>query len=699
MSSPRAQRLPQISTWHGRRRWQPYAWLRQADDPAVLRHLEAENAHTSALTADTADLAGQILAEIRGRDAGDHFSAPEFSRDRRGRDWWHYSQTLADQPYPRYFRRPASSRADGPELAGEGSELLLDGNLEAAGHDFCALGDLALSPDGDRLAWTVDWSGQERYELRLRPLDRVGPDHVELTDLGQIAWLDDDHLLYTRLDDSWRPYQVWRHRLGQPSTADQLLWHETDEAFWLDLDASSDQAWLIVTAASKRTSQSWLVSRTEPAADLIECGPRRTGQETCLDVAGPIIFFLHNRRRADFDLAWAEVARPDQWHDSILGLPGQRLLGVDLLADWLVLSWRRDGLLGLSLYPRQGASLGQPRELAQPDRLANLTACPDDWFESDHLMITSQTYTAPIQVDDLDLAGDRQRPVHRDPVGPDPAGRPFAAQDYLAERLWVEAPDGQAVPVSCLRRADRPIDGSGPGLLYVYGAYEICLEPEFSLSRLSLLDRGFVVAYAHVRGGGELGHDWYEQARLGRKATTFSDLVACAEGLIATGLVDPARLGLRGFSAGGLAVGASLNLAPQLFRAAHVGVGFVDPLTTMLDPSLPLTVTEYDEWGDPALDPQIYQAMAAYAPSENVQATAYPAILATASWNDSRVSYAEPATWVQALRQGARQPPDRPILLRTDLVGGHGGPSDRFQAWAEEAAELAWLIEQLTARE
>ncbi|MDR1387782.1 MAG: prolyl oligopeptidase family serine peptidase [Propionibacteriaceae bacterium] len=696
MSPPRAPRLPDVSTWHGRRRWQPYAWLRQADDPAVRQHLAAENAHTLARTQDTAALAGQILAEIRSRSASDDFSAPEFSRDGRGRSWWHYSQTLADQPYPRHFRRPAGSRSEPPDLKLEGAQLLLDGNLEAAGHDFCALGDLALSPDGDLMAWTVDWSGQERYELRLRQLDQSGPDRVELTDLGQIAWLDDEHLLYTRLDHSWRPYQVWRHRLGQPSDSDQLLWHETDEAFWLDLDASSDQAWLIVTAASKRTSQSWLVSRQDPRAGLVECGPRREGVETCLDVAGSVVFLLHNRDRPDFDLAWADLARPDQWHSLVRGQAGQRLLGVDLMADWLILSFRRDGLLGVSLYPRHGTVLGPPRQLAEPEQLANLTACPDDWFESDHLLVARQTYTAPARLDDLDLVGGGRRLVKTDRVEPDPSGRAFVAQDYLAERLWVEAPDGQAVPISCLRRADRPVDGGGPGLLYVYGAYEISLEPEFSISRLSLLDRGFVVAYAHVRGGGELGHDWYEQARLGRKATTFSDLVACAQGLIRAGLVDPARLGLRGSSAGGLAVGASLNLAPQLFRAAQVGVGFVDPLTTMLDPELPLTVTEYDEWGDPAQDWEAYRAMAAYAPSENVRAAVYPAILATANWHDTRVSYAEPAAWVQALRQRARQPDDRPILLRTDLVGGHGGPSDRFQAWAEEAAELAWLIGQLS---
>lgn len=693
---PVAPRRPEPRVHHGDTFVDPYAWMRDKSDPEFLAYLAAENAWTEAVTAPLAGLREELFADISARTRQTDLSVPEFARHPGLGEFWYYSRTTEGLDYPSIHRCPAAGRDSLPDPSAgtpDGEHLLLDVQELAAGSDFFALGCFEVSPDGRRAAYSVDTEGDERYRLRFRDLATGEdlPDEVAEVAAGG-CWAGDGAFCYLTVDDAWRPDRLWRHRLGDQG-ADELLHTEPDERFWLGVDASRDNRWVQLAAASKTTTQVWLLDATDPASGLRALTGRREGVEYDVEIAGDRLFIVHNDGAPDFALAEAPLAATshEQWRTLRPGEEGTRLLGVTAYDRVLVMSLRREGIQTVALRHRDAAGdLGAEVPIAFDEPLYQVDADDGDEADTDRIRLHYQSMVTPDQVLEYSLADGSRRLLKQRPVLDHPVHGPYRPTDYVQRREWATAPDGTRVPLSLVYRADTPLDGSAGCVLYGYGAYEISVAPTFSIARLSLLDRGYVYAIAHVRGGGELGRAWYDAGKLAAKQNTFTDFVACARHLVAAGYTTTSRLVAEGGSAGGLLIGAALNLAPDAFGAAHAAVPFVDALTTTLDPDLPLTVSEWEEWGDPLHDPQAYARMRAYSPYENVRELPYPPILVTAGLNDTRVEVTEPAKWVAQLRHvtGAT---DR-VLLRTELAAGHGGNSGRYQAWRDAAFELAWMV-------
>ena len=701
-SAPVAPRRPTIRIHHGDRFEDPYEWLRDKDDPEVIAHLEAENAYTKVQTSHLTELTDAVFDEIKARTKETDLTVPSYASHRGGSAYWYYSRTVEGSEYSIYCRVPATDRRTPPDVETEipGEEVLLDGNAEAAGHDFFSLGAFSFSEDGRRLAYSVDLTGAERFTLLVKDLTtgELLPDQIPDTAYGA-AWARNDHLFYTRADQSWRPYVVLRHRLGTDPATDVEVLTEPDERFWLGVDSSRDERWIVFGAGSKLTSEYRLLSTDDPEGEPRVIAPRRQGVEYDVEPAGDRLLIVHNDGAEDFELAEAPLTATDhtEWRPVIPHQPGVRILGVSAYASHVVVSLRRDGLSGVHLIPRdEQGGLGTGADITFDEPLYTVEASGDSEYDTPTIRLGYGSMLTPESVYDYDLATGELVLLKRTPVLPDPTFGPYDPDRYIQERGWARAADGTAVPLSIVRRADVPLDGSAPAVLYGYGSYELPMDPSFSIFRLSLLDRGIVYAIAHVRGGGELGRGWYEQGKMLSKINTFTDFVACADYLVESGYTARDRLAARGGSAGGLLMGAVANLAPERFRAIHASVPFVDPLTSILDPDLPLTVVEWEEWGDPLHDADVYAYMKSYSPYENVAELDYPAILATTSLNDTRVLYVEPAKWIAALRSTAGpQAADR-FLLKTEMVAGHGGVSGRYQGWRELAFEYAWIIGQIT---
>lgn len=729
---PAAARVPVERTHHGDTVTDSYEWLRDPDDPAVLEHLRAENAWAAARTDALAPLREALFEEVRARTQESDLSVP--SRDG---GWWYYSRTVEGAQYGLVCRAPSGpdpvegaadevaawtppAGAPGEPLPGE--QVLLDANAEAAGHAFFALGAVTVSPDGQRLAWTCDTTGDERYVLRVRDLATGTdlPDGVEGTS-GAAVWAADSATLLTlRVDAAWRPHQVLRHRVGAPAGSEEVVHTEDDERFWLGVHRTRSREHLVITSGSKTTAETWVLRADDPSGSPALLLARREGVDHAVEhaVVGGVGRFLvlHDDGAEDFRLDLtpddaAPAADPGLWTPVLPHVPGTRLEHVEAFAGFLAVGYRRDGLPRVGVLPLLpagpdrpagldgpgggggAAPLGELAEVAFDGPLSSAHLLGGRTFDQPVVRLAHTSFTTPSGVLDLHVATGALHLRRRTPVpgGYDPA-------DYEEHRTWARSPDGTAVPVSVVARAGTPRDGTAPGVLYGYGSYEASTDPSFSPSRLSLLDRGVVFAVAHVRGGGELGRHWYEDGRREHKPNTFADFVAAADHLVEQGWVDGARLVAWGGSAGGLLVGAALNLAPSRFAGAVAAVPFVDPLTTMLDESLPLTVIEQEEWGDPIRDPGAYAVIKGYAPYDNVAAVAMPPVLVTTSLHDTRVAFTEPAKWVARLREldptGSRAPG---VLLRTELDGGHGGRSGRYEAWRERAYEQAWALDVLGA--
>ena len=703
LAAPIAPRRPALRIHHGDRFSDPYEWLRDKGNPEVIAYLEAENAYTEAQTSGSNDLADAVFGEIKARTKETDLSVPSYAAHHPGgRGYWYYSRTVEGSEYTIYCRAPAPDRRTPPALEGpiEGEQVLLDGNLEAAGHEFFSLGAFSVSRDGRLLAYSVDLTGAERFTLLVKDLDtgELLGDRIEDTAYG-VAWAQNSHLFYTRADQAWRPYVVLRHRLGADPATDVEVYAEPDERFWLGVDNSRDEEWVIIGAGSKLTSEYRMLSTADPEGEPRVVAPRRQGVEYDVEPAGDRLLIVHNDGAEDFVLAQAPLDATDhrRWTPLIAHQPGVRIQAVSAYASHVVVSLRRDGLSGVHLIPRddQGA-LQAGSDINFDEPLYVVDAPGESEYETPTIRLGYASMLTPDSVFDYDLATGEMVLLKRTPVLDDPTFGAYRPERYVQERGWAEAADGTLVPLSIVRRADLALDGSAPAVLYGYGSYEASMDPGFSISRLSLLDRGIVYAVAHVRGGGELGRSWYEQGKTLSKINTFTDFVACADFLIAGGFTAADRLAARGGSAGGLLMGAVANLAPDRFRAIHASVPFVDPLTSILDPELPLTVVEWEEWGDPLHNPEVYAYMKSYSPYENVASRDYPAILATTSLNDTRVLYVEPAKWVAALRHVGRDGAGREILLKTEMSAGHGGVSGRYQAWRELAFEYAWIISQIT---
>ncbi|MGH9062531.1 MAG: S9 family peptidase, partial [Acidimicrobiales bacterium] len=651
-------------------------------------------ANTAALTAHTAARRDRLYAEIVARIQETDLSVPAL---RSG--WWYYNRTVEGLQYLIHCRKPAPDDCPGLDdrptdpTAIPGDEIvLLDQNLLAEGHEFFSLGGLELSPDSRLLAYSTDTTGGERYTLRFRDVTTGVDleDTISDTYYG-LAWASDSAtVFYTRPDEAMRPHQLWRHRLGTAATDDVLVYTEDDERFWVGVGRTKDDAFVVLDLGSKVTSEVRVLRADEPGGTWRTIEPRRQGVEYGVEHRGSQFLIVTNDGAENFRLVHAPEAAPGRshWEEAIPHDPAVRLQGIDVFEAHLVLYERSGGYRRIRVADLDGDGLPVApslRTVEQPEVVSTAWGGANPELGSATLRYEYTSLVTPRSVYDYDLLSGEATLLKRQPVlgGYDPGG-------YRTERLWAPAPDGEQVPISIVYREGTERDGTAPCLLYGYGSYEHSLDPSFSSLRLSLLDRGFVLAVAHVRGGGELGRPWYEAGKLLSKPSTFSDFIACARHLVAEGWTTAQRLVARGGSAGGLLMGAVANAAPEAFGAIVAEVPFVDCLTTILDESLPLTVTEWEEWGNPVADPAVYAAMKAYSPYDNVGPHPYPRLLVTAGLNDPRVSYWEPAKWVQRIRAVS---PTSTVLLKTEMGAGHQGPSGRYDAWRDEAFVLAFVLD------
>jgi oligopeptidase B len=697
---PRPERRASEREFHGDVVEDPYAWLVDGDDPSVLVHLQAENEWTDQVTAPLADLRQTIYDEIRRRTQEDDMSVPV-----RDGAWWYHQRTEEGSAYPVFCRRPDDGTTTA-WIADAEEQVVFDPNLIAGPGEYLGVGVLDVSPNGEWLAYAIDRDGDERHELRFREL-ATGDTSAEVIDevAYGFAWAADSHTCwYTVQDEASRPNRILRHVVGHDSGDDELVFTEDDEHFHLHVSPSRSGQVAVIGADSAVTSESWLLDTHAPDAEAQLVCEREHGVEYSVAHHPTGLLVVSNHDGAeDFALWRAQldgivVAPRADWEPVLPHRPGTRIAGVEAFVDHVVVHGRADALTALwHLDPATGAI----RPFLLDEEVGSIGPGGNPSFDTTTYRLSYQSLATPPSVIDEDLTtGER---VVRKQL---PVLDGFDRSQYESAREWVTAPDGAQVPISLVWRPDRvPADGPAPCVLYGYGAYEASMDPWFSIARLSLLDRGVVFALAHVRGGGELGRRWYEDGKFAAKPNTFTDFVACAHHLIDSGRTAPDRLAARGGSAGGLLMGAVANLAPELFCAVVAEVPFVDPLTTMLDPSLPLTVIEWEEWGDPLHDPEAYGWMKGYSPYENVRPAtdvAYPAVLATTGANDPRVGSHEPAKWVARLRdQGhgvgadGSGDPDRPVLLKVELGAGHGGPTGRYDAWNDEAFTLAFLLDAI----
>ncbi|WP_172149176.1 S9 family peptidase [Pseudomonas tumuqii] len=676
----------------------PYRWLEKRDAEDVLEYLKAENTYLEAELAEQRELREALFQEIKGRIRETDLSLPS-----PWGPWLYYQRTTAGDEYPRYYRcpRPVDASLDVDEGA---EQLLLDPNALADG-GFLSLGTFSVSQDHQRLAYSLDTSGDEVYQLFVKELSTGAISQLPFADCdGSMTWANDSQtLFFGELDDCHRPHKLYRHRLG--SDAAELVFHETDGRFFLNCYRASSERQLVLLLNSKTTSEAWVLDADTPEAAFSCLAPREEGHEYYVDhgkVEGDWAWLIRsNQSGINFALycvkegsAAAQTPTRERWSELRSHDPQVMLEGVSLNDSALTLSLREGGLPIIEVHARGQ----QAYRVKLPDAAYSLYVQDTLEFASPVIRLRYEALNRPAQIRQLSLADGAQQVLKETPV----LG-PFDADDYVSQRLWATAPDGTQVPISLVAKREMLIAsplplGEGPGVrvnkpaplyLYGYGAYGESLDPWFSHARLSLLERGFVFAIAHVRGGGELGEAWYRAGKLEHKHNSFSDFIACAEHLIASGYTSPAQLAISGGSAGGLLIGAVLNQRPELFAAAIAEVPFVDVLNTMQNPDLPLTVTEYDEWGDPHA-PEVFERIKSYAPYENVKPQAYPAILAVAGYNDSRVQYWEAAKWVAKLR--AHKTDSNLLLLKTDLDAGHGGMSGRYQALRDVALEYAFLL-------
>ena len=711
---PRPKRIETTSTIHGETRVDPYAWMRDREDPDVTAYLTAENAYTEARLAHLAPLREQLFQEFRSHIVETDLSVPV----RRG-PWWYYTRTVEGSSYPIHCRRPAGAADEQPPLDPPHDELeqiLYDENVEAQGHDFFEVGILSVSPDHNTLAIATDTVGNERYTLSFRHLDGSPAPAESVANVSYgFCWANDSATcLYTTVDDAWRPHQIWRHHLGQEQ--DVLVIQEDDQAFGVSVGRSRDDAIISIGVSSSVTSESLVLDANAPSGPAVVVAPRVAGVEHGLEhltLASGARWWLkvHNEDAQDFRIDIAPVGDgAPQWSPWIPHRPGTRIEGIDAFERYVVISEREAGetLIRVIALEEDGLPtnpLEQSFVVTTQERPGStwLGANPESAVTS--LRIGQTSMISPSAVLSLDLATQATILIKQQVV---PGG--YNQSDYVCYRTWASAPDDTLVPVSVVHRRSLLADPEGddlnlkqpaPCLLYGYGAYEISMDPGFSAMRLGLLDRGVVYAIAHVRGGGEMGRAWYDDGHLLNKHHSFSDFIACADHLIAKGITTAAQLCGEGRSAGGLLMGAVANQGGDRFAGILAGVPFVDALNSMLDPSLPLTVGEYDEWGNPTDDEAAYRAIRSYSPYDNViefdadgSAHRYPAMLITGGLNDTRVGYWEPAKFAARLRD-ANDAND--VLLRMEMGTGHGGPSGRYDSWREEAFTMAWLLDVLGA--
>ena len=675
---PRAARRPSSFTAHGVTIEDPYAWLKDPGYPSVtdkevLGYLEAENAYFEEVMAPHRPLIDRLYEEMKGRIKEDDQSVPQ-----KDGDWLYWTAFETGGQYRKWWRRPV---AGGPD------ELILDEPALAEGKEYFRLGALSVSNDGRLLAYAIDDNGSERFELRVKDI-ATGKHLPEVIPgmLSEIVWAaDDSGFLYGLANDQWRTDNARFHRLGTPVEDDVELFREADEGFRVGVSETSSRRWIVIATGDHVTSEVWLVPAADPLAKPVCVSPRQVGREYDVDEHDGTLFIHTNDTDPNFRLATAPIETPGDWTELIPASRDFYMTGVTCFADFFIVDGREEGLDQIEIHSYAG---GAPRRIAFPEASYDAGLGDNPEYNMQVLRLGYESMVTPGTVYDYDVASGTMTPLKVQEI---PSG--YDAARYATERLKITARDGTEVPVSIVYPKDFPRDGSRPLFLYAYGAYGYAIPPGFSTGRLSLLDRGFAYAIAHIRGGDDLGQQWYLDGKLEKRANTFNDFVDVAKGLIERGWTSVGRIAIAGRSAGGELMGAVVNSDPDLWGAVIADVPFVDVLNTMMDADLPLTPGEWPEWGNPIEDKAAFDLIRSYSPYDNVQAQAYPPLFISGGLNDPRVTYWEPAKWAAKLRH--EKTDDNVLLLKTNMGAGHGGKSGRFESLREAAEEHAFVLWQL----
>lgn len=683
ITPPDVRPIPHTTVVHGDSLVDPYFWLNQRENPEVLNYLRAENTYAEAKLAHTKDLQAKLFEEMKGRIKEDDRNVPYFSKG-----YWYYSRVQKGQDYAVYCRRPGSMEA--PE------EIMLDANRYAEGHGYFNVTGLKVSPDNRYLLFFMDTVGRRQYTLCVKDL-RTGmdlPDRVFPAN-GSAAWATDNRTIFFGTSDAQtlRADCIWKHRLGQDANRKELIFRETDETFSTYVFAGKSEDFLYILSSSTLSAEQRYLPADKPDDAFRIISPRQKDVLYSVEDYNQEFYMLTNYKALNFRLmkSFVGTSTPDQWQEVIPHRPKVRLEGIEIFSDYLVIEEREAGLKKLRVQRWDGS---EDHYLAFPDPVYTVGTEINRDYQSKELRYSYSSLTTPTQIVAYDMAKRSERVLKTQEVvgGHQPS-------DYRSERIWVKASDGKEIPVSLVYKKDLRRKEGNPTLLYGYGSYGITMEAYFSMNRLSLLDRGWVFAIAHIRGGEEMGRAWYEDGKLLQKKNSFTDFIACGEAMLSLGYCEPGQLYAMGGSAGGLLMGAVMNMRPDLWKGVIAGVPFVDVINTMLDASIPLTTSEYDEWGNPN-DETYYRYMLSYSPYDNVRPVVYPHLLVTTGLHDSQVQYWEPAKWVAKLRDAQDQSAaqglaaaDQRIYLVTDMEAGHGGKSGRYNALKDDALEYAFLLD------
>ena len=673
VTPPVAQKLPQVLELHGDQRVDDYFWMRDRDDPKVIAYLEAENAYTSTMMQHTEALQATLYEEMLARIKETDLSVPS-----RKNDYYYYARTEEGKAYPIYCRKKGS--LDAPE------EVLLDQNELAEGHEYFSLGAFEVSPNHQLLAYSVDTSGAELYTLFFLDLNTFQLYPESITETASFAWGNDNRTgFYTKVDSTNRPFQLFRHTLGSTSD-DVLIHHEEDESFFIDVGTTRSEAYILMSLNSKVTSEIHYLDANNPTGSFQVIQPRSSGVEYQVEHHSNDFYIVTNEEAINFKLIKTPVASPSKqnWQTVIPHRDDVMLSNVSAFADYLAIYERKAGLPTARV---QKLSTGEENYITFPEPTYAIWEGNNPEFNTTTLRFSYTSLITPGSVFDYNMeTNQRELKKETEVLGG------YDRTQYVSERIMATAKDGTQIPISIVYKQGMEKNGKTPLMLTGYGSYGMNYPASFSSTRLSLLNRGITIALAHIRGGAEMGRKWYEDGKFLHKKNTFSDFIACAEHLIAQKWTASDRLVISGGSAGGLLMGAVINMRPDLFKAAIADVPFVDIVTTMLDTSLPLTVIEWEEWGNPN-DKIYYDYMLSYSPYDNVKSQDYPHILITAGLNDSRVKYWEPAKWTAKLRE--MKTDNNILLLKTNMGAGHGGASGRYESLKEIAFEYAFILDRL----
>ncbi|MFQ6606792.1 MAG: S9 family peptidase [Fidelibacterota bacterium] len=672
---PITKQIPHDITVHGDHRIDPYYWLRNREDPVVMEYLEAENAYTEQVMKHTEAFQEQLYQEIKSRIKETDLSVPV-----KIDDYYYYTRTEEGKQYPIHCRKFGSLEA--PE------EIILDENALAAGYTYFRLGAFAVSPNHQLLAYSVDTTGAEKYRLFVLDLsqNRLLSDVIDNT-YTSVEWANDNQtLFYNILDAAHRPYQVFRHRLGTSAKEDPLVYHEKDERFYLDISKSKSKKYLFLNLESEITSEIRFLAADNPEGEFKIFHPRQQGMEYSVAHRGDQFYVLTNDNALNFKLMITPVAQTskDNWTEVIPHRKGVKIDYMDIFQDYLVVYERENGLRKIRI---TDLNAQKTHYVTFPEEVYTLWGGPNPDYHSKLLRFTYTSLVTPKSVYDYDMQSHERVLKKQDEV--------LGGYDhslYVTKRLWATTEDATPIPMSMVYRKGMERNGKNNLYLYGYGSYGATIDPYFSSVRLSLLDRGFIYVIAHVRGGGYLGRGWYEDGKFLHKRNTFTDFIACAEYLIQENYTNPDQLVIAGGSAGGLLMGAVTNMRPDLFKVVVAQVPFVDVVNTMLDETIPLTVIEFEEWGNPK-EKKFYDYMLSYSPYDNVTTQDYPNMLITTSLNDPRVAYWEPAKWTAKLR--ALKTDQNRLLLKINMNAGHGGASGRYEYLKEIAFNYTFIFDVL----